>query len=319
MRDEFLEKYNLSLRNYQPDDLNDVVDLYVETWGQDRKYVFQKTNWAFNIMESRVLLLFFGTTLIAVRAGFTWPLIFQGKTYKFFQLHGTCVHSDWRRKGIFSYLTNVLIHDLKLVGYQGIFNVSVMNSRLGYEKLGWRYMTGFETLIFINRPIQLLMKIRDIHKPSEVREWNFRNVSINFKANSEQIVTKYTDDFVNKRILAFQNYGDCLKLNNTIIVYKVVQRGRLKELVLGSIYSRDQSNIDILRGLYSLRRRHRPDIISYIGIKNSYIYKVLRKVLFLPKGSNSSVHFGIRALTDIPQEFFDMYNYDITSLDIDTF
>ena len=132
---------------YDASYLKEVIDLFLLIWGGDKQNVIKKTKWVFDKKRSKAyLILNERNQLIAVRGGIYWPTIFNGKKIKSIQFGSTCVHPEYRRRGLFSKMNSEYLKNSKDVGDHLIFNVSVDSARKGYEKLGWIYTKGFQRL-----------------------------------------------------------------------------------------------------------------------------------------------------------------------------
>src|SRR5690554_2309145 len=112
-----------------------ISKLFQLVWGGDFDEINSKTNWAFYKTRSKVLLYQHDGQLIAIRGGIYWPISIENRKLNCIQFHGTCVHPDFRRRGIFTSINKDFLKEVEKEGLDIIFNVSVDASRAGYEKL----------------------------------------------------------------------------------------------------------------------------------------------------------------------------------------
>ncbi len=309
------------------DDLLSLVELFQIVWGGNYDKRLHKTHWAFNNNHSRVLVLKHENKIIAARGGFEWPLL-QGTTQiKTYQFHGTCVHPDYRRMGLFSKLNLAFIEQAKNDGFELIFNVSVKSSMLGYKKLGWQYLKGFHRLTKIHSPIKFLLsklgknenhtnnfKIENDSLLIEnvLENYNFKR----FKVGENQIITDYSKEFLTWRL---KNPGENYRvynIDNSFVVYKIKYSNGLKEVILGDYFLVENSYILFKKLLNHVIEKENPDIsYSYIFSNHPY-YKHYLKALYMPNPLHYNLYFGTRPINN---NYTLSNNWLMSFLDIDTF
>jgi hypothetical protein len=313
-------------------EINKVIDLFHVVWGGDKKLITTKTNWAFkDSTKSKVLVLKNEEyEIISVRGALKWPLYYGDKSINTFQFHGTCVHPNYRRRGLFSLLNKEFVNDAASEGYELIFNVSVKASRLGYEKLGWKYIKGFRRLTLFNKPrnlikskiakenIELRHKEQPIVKPEAIsisgdfliqREKQFKNL----------IHTKYTNEFINWRLSNKNENYQCSETENAIVIYKVKFSGNVKELIIGEVFLLENRYSYFNKAMKKLIKSVKPDL-TYTYIFNTHpFYNHYLKTFFLPNPLNYNLHFGTRTLGEENKNMLENKKWGVSFLDIDTF
>lgn len=75
--------------------------------------------------------------LIGIRAFLRWEFSLDGKIKKACRAVDTAVHPDYQGQGIFKKLTLSLIEEMEKEGLDFIYNISNVDSLLGYLKMGW--------------------------------------------------------------------------------------------------------------------------------------------------------------------------------------
>lgn len=316
--------------------VHDISKLFHIVWdNQDYDEIVSKTNWAFFNGNSKVVLFEDDDCLIAARGSFKWPLSYNSIFFKTFQFHGTCVHPNYRRKGIFTSINKQFLKEAQNDEFDLIFNVSVDNSRAGYEKLGWIYLKGFRRMTYVNTPIDFIKKHvfkREVNE--KLREED--SVSKIFLASIEEIIprqflltrkehfkdtihTDYSSEFLKWRLNdPLSNY----KIHCTdecIIIYKLKFNKGLRELIIGDFFMLEKK-YDIFKNcLNSLIKIEKPNI-TYTYIFNEHPYfKYYKRFFFLPNPFNYNLNFGYRPLNEETKQSIKFKKWGIGFLDIDTF
>lgn len=306
--------------NLKSDDLNSLTGLFVLVWNQDRFEVKEKTEWAFNNSFSKVIVARNQENqLIGARGGIEWPLMLQDKELNCYQLHGTCVHPNYRRKGLFSTLNKEFLKGAQHDGYDLIFNVSVIASRLGYEKLGWKYLKGFHRLTKVHlmnysknysSNENLIEDTESIIIPEafySARELQFKNL----------IHTRYDEHFLKWRLSNKSENYKLYETDNAIIIYKTKIKNDKKEMIIGEVFLRTGKYSEFSQSMRNLIKTEKP-FISYTYIfENHPFYKFFIRYFFLPNPFNYHLNFGTRSLSN--KYSLEDYKWGVSFLDIDTF
>lgn len=314
-----------------PSLIQEIVELFALVWNQSRKRQTSKTKWAFiDSPSSKVLVMQTDNSeVIAARGGFNWPLEFNNQGLKAYQLHGTCVHPNFRRQGIFSRMNKVFVSQALDEGCHLIFNVSVTASRLGYEKLGWKYLKGFQRLTMVNRPFSIikkkLFKTENAAYDTDPRLYiENTTISEDFLIERESLFknlihTKYSIPFLKWRLGNPEENYKCLESFNCRIIFKIEIKDNLKHLIIGDFFMVDGSYSLFKKSLYSLLKIVSPDL-TYTYIFNTHpYYNYYIRAMFFPNIFNYNLNFGVRSLNEFESINFENAKWGMSFLDIDTF
>ena len=128
-------------------DIESVYKLFTNVYKSDDIIFIEKIKWLFTSKNSFALVVKNDNNqIIATRVAIKWPLKIKNKKIEAYQFCGTCVHQNYRRLGIFSFLNQKAISYLRKNKGQIIYNISVDKAKIGYQKLGWKYSKGFRRL-----------------------------------------------------------------------------------------------------------------------------------------------------------------------------
>jgi hypothetical protein len=309
---------NLRIETLDRSELDKVVALFLIVWGGEPGKVKAKTEWAFDNDFSKVLVFKNeADEIIAVRGGFKWPLQYNGHAFDCYQFHGTCVHPDYRRLGLFSKLNKAFLAEAEAEGSELIFNVSVTASKLGYEKLGWHYLKGFHRLTKVHtvnaitqkRASKLAPALRDTLPDTLIaaRESQFSN----------RIHTRYTGGFLDWRLKNAEEEYRILQMEGAAVLYKMRLAGNRSELVIGDVFLEHRSYRLFKKAVRAVFAREKPDLsLVYIFSGHPY-YRYFLRLLYLPNPFRFHLHFGTKTL----KSRLDIAGLEWGSafLDIDTF
>jgi hypothetical protein len=306
------------------EELEELCNLIKLVFKRDSNYVISKTKWAFANDHSSVLVAKYNGAIVACRGGFDWPLKFNDSFIKAIQFHGTCVHPDHRRNGLFSKLNIKYIEDVGNKNVECIFNVSVDVSRLGYEKLGWEYMDGFHRLTHFNKPLKFVsdrfVKKNNVRKGTP-NTFTLEPIPSAFLAARklqfpDVVCTHYDQEFLTWRLNNKEENYRVFKNDEVYVVYKIIETNSLKSVVFGEFFMLRKSQNDFSKALFEIMNNENPDI-TYTYISRSHPYfRYYISCLFLPNPFNFNLNLGVRAIKNR-----DLTNkkWAISFLDIDTF
>ena len=309
------------------EDLNELCSLIKIVFKRDSEYVINKTRWAFDNNHSCVMVAKHNGKIVASRGGFNWPLKYNDNYINAIQFHGTSVHPDHRRRGLFSKLNLEYLKNARNNDIDYIFNVSVKISRLGYEKLGWKYLKGFHRLTYFNKPSRIINNKRDKSPTQRVKLDNSEKVEVinnSFlearKTQFQNLVhTKYTRDFIEWRLNNSEENYKVFQKDGVYVIYKIIQTNNMKSLVLGEFFLMENSRSLFRSTLKEIMKLERPDITyTYISRNHPYFTHYLSS-MFLPNPFNFNLNFGTRLISsDIEKDLSDK-EWATSYLDIDTF
>lgn len=319
------------IKKFENKDLREVVDLFSLVWELDVKNTEAKTKWAF-IEGTKLCLLAKDENgkIVGVRGGFSWPLIFEKQVMPVYQFHGTCVHPDFRRRGIFKKLNISFIEEAEKEKIKAIFNVSVMKSRMGYEKLGWKYLKTFRRLTLFNKPFQIINNLKSLKQPSII-DTNFNSEELEIddillKKREEvffdYIHTKYSQEFLSWRLNNKEAGYIHLKTQGGSIIYKRLKKGIISEIIIGEVFLREYNKKNFKLVIRELLKKEKPTLVCTYIHQNHPCYNYYLTSLFLPNPLQYNLHFGTKCITqenDFLNDYYNKNNWALSFMDIDTF
>src|SRR5690606_29750027 len=309
------------IRHMETTDIDNISKLFQIIWKIDLNRIKSKTKWAFDNDFSKVLLYFYNDEIIAVRGGINWPLMVLDKEIKAIQLHGTCVHPDFRRQGIFTSINKDFLKDAIEEQNDFIFNVSVDNSRAGYEKLGWEYIKGFRRLTFFRKPFKVLFGKESIeNKIIQSRTVEDLNIPTSFidernKRLANSIYCKYSTNFLRWRLNNESEKYKKVQTGEAIIIYKVKQNKGIKEVIIGECFLLRYKFSVFCKVLDLLYWKENPDLVYTYIFKDHPCYTFFTRKLFIPNPKRYNLNFGTKFLNEKVREEFESKKWAICYLD----
>jgi len=306
-------KNEFTIENFLTTDLDKVVDLFCLVWGGEKENIKSKTKWAFCSKRSKVLVMKNSENkIIAVRGGIIWPIQIAEDQIHAIQFHGTCVHPNYRRQGLFSQITKEYVNSCNSEGVSLIFNVSVKASRLGYEKLGWQYKKGFQRLTRFH--------IRNKNFKQNNDEFLVDSIPIEvlnnrFSQYKNSIHTQYDSEFLNWRLSNLNEIYKIFYKYDIYIVYKIKNSGSKRELIIGEVFSSRIKFSNFRKAFKLLFNKESPDISFTYLHKTHPFYNLYISCFFIPNFLNLNLNFGINSISN---NYFDQ-KWCMSYLDIDTF
>lgn len=309
------------------EELDELCSLIKLVFRRNSEYVISKTRWAFYNDHSFVIVAKYNGLIVASRGGFDWPITYNENTIKAIQFHGTCVHPDHRRKGLFTKLNLIYIEKAQKKDVKYIFNVSVKNSRLGYEKLGWIYLNGFHRLTFFHNPIKFIKsKMIDSgfnsavsHKPSSIQPIPQKFLEARARHFINTIHTKYSVEFLKWRLDNKEEFYRVFQNEDVFVIYKIIYSNNIKSLVFGDFFLLENSKNQFNKAIKAVLKKEKPDIsFTYISRFHPYFNFYLMN-FYLPNPFNFNLNLGVRSLYDKDDSNLSERNWAFSFLDIDTF
>lgn len=316
---------NFKIEELSKNEVSELIDfLYLaHEFKKPFDIVAEKTTWAFKRSDSPVVLVMKdGDKIIGARGGIQWPISSGDTPLRTFQFHGTIVHPEYRRRGVFSELNRMFLKEAIKRNYDLIYNVSVKSSRLGYEKLGWSYLNGFRRLTFFNNPLAFIKTT----KKEEVQPHNVFSGELNEVFLEQREVqfknfvhTDYSQSFLKWRL---NNSNEDYRLyqdETSAVIYKIVNNNNRRELIIGDFFLMENKFSFFRKALKGLTRNENPDI-TYTYIFNTHPYYLYYyRSLFAPNPMNYNLNFGIKYLNSNAEKLIEGKKIAFSFLDIDTF
>lgn len=315
-----------------------LLPLFERVWPQEFGHS-EKIRWAFQTNPLGAGILMAATpakdtmTPIAARGSIVWPVTSGDDvaSLKVHQFHGTCVHPDFRRMGIFTALNRVFLERFAELGGDAIFNISVASSRAGYEKLGWSYISGFHRLILVLRPLRVLQTLLTrkaragfcVNSIPSQRPPSFEQVAdANTKRNAildGRFFTHYDDALFQWRYdnLA-AGYRFVVDKTHGFCSYKAGRRGSAKEVLVGDIWPLGTPYRSIGKLLWRVVRREKPHLVSVLVSRSHPYHRYFRALAFFPDPKGDLNH-GVRPISEKGREFLQPSRWALMTADIDTY
>ncbi|MCB1179588.1 MAG: GNAT family N-acetyltransferase [Leptospiraceae bacterium] len=311
-----------SIKEINKDAIEDISALLQRNYNYETVNYFKAHFvWVFSNDKYKIIGAYEGNQLIALRPAIGWNLSMNRKRLCLYQLTGTIVHEDFRRQGLFSKTNKYFIANAhESMGF--IFNISVKNSRLGYEKLGWKYLNGFHRLTKV-LPTNYFKKSND--KSESIFKISDQKL-ITYLSNRESqfeglIHTEYNIDFYKWRLTNKKNEYLIFEIDNIgLVVYKLNVFKEKKELVIGEIFLKNNSYYDFRLLIKALLKKEKPVLSTVYIFENHPYYNYYLCLMFIPNYFNYNLNFGVKELKeDISEKIFDNKLWALSSLDLDTF
>ncbi|MGD6778428.1 GNAT family N-acetyltransferase [Sutcliffiella horikoshii] len=331
-------KSSLEIVTLKREELPKLAELFCLVWGGDYNQVYSKTKWAFDDEKSIVLIAKDKNTgeIVGARGAIYWPLQCKDQILETYQFHGTCVHPDYRRMGIFSSLNKSFLELAKELNIYGIFNVSVEASMKGYQKLGWSYLPGFERLIKLPNPLQIAtrtvkasFKKVEIQNNNQVKSDDFNiddNVLENLlgKRNNAYMRSSLPFSFYDKQRFIkrlsedYAGYKYMLE-EDSLAIYKITTiKQSYKGLLIGDILLNNSDPALFKKIIKKLIEREKPDfVLTYISSEHPN-YKHFKKSGFFST-FKKDMNFGSRIIDPKNKDLFGETVWQTSIFDIDTF
>lgn len=328
-------------RQFQIQDKRLLIDLYRHVWpesftGEHQSYL----TWAFINIPSAQSLLFWVAEdqkkqqLAAARPSLYWPLFScDGLSLRSFQLGGTAVHPDYRRRGLFTQLTERLLASMADTDADCVFNVSVPAARKGYEKLGWRYLSGMRRYIYFNATAKNIAQI--IRSPHSLRRQPSSPIRSEFvlpdsiadflEARHEFLRGRFYSELDAARLKwrlskPSEGYRVLFNEQHGLCIYKIDQLPTHKEVLIGEIIPLNSSFSATRYFKREILRRESPLLMSMILTGGHPLRRSLILNGFLPD-PRRELNFGVRKINPRLNDdiLFDPNKWALATWDIDTF
>jgi len=308
----------INIRQLNDNEILSWVDFFVAP-ANDIGYI----RWNFIDVHTKVPIIgaFDEDKPIGSKPAWFCPVGFNKKEYNVIQYRHTAVHEDYRRKGLFSNMTKLSLELYKNQNYDFIFNVSVPNSKLGYEKLNWQYYEGFQRLMKLNLSIFKFSKKNN--QSNFLLENHLERMNTINSKTQNLFKDRYTilkdEKYIKWRYSKPTKEYYCVS-NKDIgyISFQFEMKKNLRVLYIGDVRLINNDRKNFIK-LYKLIKEtfhfHIATVLISVGHPH---YSILKKSLFLTIRQN--LNFGIRPLKEnLSPQIFDLRNWAITSIDIDTF
>ncbi len=321
-----------TIRRVTPDDFEGLVTLYNEVWPKVSYDKKKKTNFVINESGGVSYCAEVNGRIMGSRTSYFQNMYYGTRSLKCIEMCDTCVHKSLRGQGIFKKMNTCVLDDF-FKGQNGdmIFNISVLASRKGNEKLGWHYINSLMALRKFVRPFHTLFSIGfDIRKLSAPVVWDASSQIIPINPQlirARQQVMKSQDllhiDYDAPTLEWRMKSDSGIKVNESefgCVVYKQGMRNKLKEVLIGEIFLYDYTYANFKKAVKHLKDLTRPDILSVHISEGHPLRQFYDSSHFMTNPKQKYLHHGVRVESDEMKNI--AYNplcWAISSLDLDTF
>jgi hypothetical protein len=314
------------------DQIGALAPLFHRVWpGADHEATI---DWAFRAPAAGrgiVLAAMLDGRAIGARGSIPWPV--DGRGAVVHQFHGTCVDPDHRRLGVFSTLNREFLARFTAAGGWAVFNISVAESRAGYEKLGWHYLPGLRRYLLVSGPVRIAREVlshgyralRAAGAPPSTRRDPlppFEGVEPFLAARGreldDRLSSRYDEAWYRWRFSRADRGYRFVIGDRGALVYVVQERAGLVEVLIGDIWPRRNRLLDVASLLVRLVARERPALISIILSSGHPLRRLVRRLGFVadPKGD---LNHGVRVVDRRADDLLIPERWALATADIDTF
>jgi GNAT superfamily N-acetyltransferase len=298
----------LSIRSAQPEDVPRIIELLKESLGESQ-IPRNESYWTWKHFRSP-----FGASptivaesegrIVGLRVFMRWRWRRESEELDSVRAVDTATHPEWQGRGIFTRLTRFLIEDVEKEGALFIYNTPNQRSRPGYLKMGWSSLGRTSLWIRPCRPVRILTNIvvksetantiPETEHPSEVSvSWNLQSPAldriIQAKVYDHRLTTNLSKEYLEWRYrdipeFQYRAAGEWRNGAEALVIYRIVQRGALRELRLSEIlHGREAAcSLEAAKLIRKIIRRSRPDFVSAMAANSTPEQRVLVRSGFLP-------------------------------------
>src|SRR5690554_6218702 len=319
-------------------DAHELVKLFDVVWGEGQHHSAH-ARWALQsnpVGNGPIVIARDGNMLVASRASIRWPFqAANGYRPIVYQLTGTCVHPDYRRRGLFSEVNRYFLDMIASpIDRPTVFNISVEASRKGYEKLGWNYIPGLRRNIRIARPKSFFSKIlrspRNLRAETQLIPTKLKHSLTPFEKlielarRREELLKTRHHTYYDAEVYEWRYSKDEHIYRDVFIsgvgwcVYKVFQRGNLVEAEIGDIWLNKNSPLAMRALLAKIVSRDLPDIFTVVISRGHPLRKHLWVNGFAPD-PKGDLNFGVRLVDERSSNLEQLRTWAIMTETLDTF
>lgn len=308
----------MKITTYQNINNKSLKNLWKLVFNKSEKQSDYLINWLIGKDSGILLIAIDGSgTVIGSRASWNWEFSSYQKSYKCSQFGLTSVHPEYRRKGIFSRLNQECLKLLKLNNTDFVFNVSLPNAMLGYQKMGWEYEFNIQRLMRISFNFMFSKRNKSfkISKELDIKLlfelFNKKN-EINKKyLTSIQNINRLKSRFENKI-----NYN-VYQSEDIVILYKITKEKKMKSIFIGDIFSKLSDYNNLNYHINSIQHSERALFVSTYISKNHPLNEIYKNNNFKILKKKSPL--GIKLINNNISISKLHDNLIISYLDLDTF
>lgn len=326
------ENEHITVRLVQDNDIDQLIDLYEEVWPDVNYDKKSKANFVLNESSGINYCAEYKGKIVGSRTSFYINAYYGDRKLKCVQIGDSCVSKSCRGRGLFQQMNRYFLQDFFPDG-ELIYNISVQQSKVSYEKLGWVYIKSLTSIFKITKPMRTLLKIRfDIRNLSGPRNWETQQGNIDIP---EELL-KVREDNLRARNLIHINYDSdtfkwrlktmsgikCFSNEIGCVVYKkgVIKHSNLSVVEIGDIFLYEYDKKSFKAIMSDFIKFAKPEIVQTSICYNHPLYNYYKKYHFIDNPRHKYLHHGVRVNSDEMRSIcLNPDNWGICTLDIDTF
>jgi len=327
------------IENLEPLQAQQLAPLFAAVWPEQRNHATD-IRWAFQSspLGSGLLLVARdsdnSSIITGARGSIPWPLCLADDTSaKVHQLHGTCVHPDYRRLGLFTQLNRTFLEQYEAMDGAAVFNISVAASRAGYEKLGWTYLPGLRRYLYFARPLafaktmlgnrgRLRSMLQSEHSRNDaLPSWT---VLQDLAEVREQALKGFHHTSPDETWLAWrysrvdQGYRFVYRVDIGWCSYRMRRSGQIIEALLGDVWLLNARPSSVRALLSKVIEAEHPTIVSVLLTRGHPWHHAFVRAGFIPDWKGD-LNFGVKLVGDAAHSMVDASRWALMTADIDTF
>lgn len=324
------------LRDITPLDEEALVKLYDNVWTEAAGTKQGKTKW---MLSSPI---FYGICaigaegqIIGSRPSFYSNIYYGDRPLKAVQCGNSCVHSDFRRYGIFSKMNNMFLDKFFVEGRNDlIFNISVYASKMAYQKLGWVYIDALSKLTYFANFWNVLWKTKFNPKKlagnviyqqktiPNLNDFDFKLLEIreNYFCQTINLHTYYGKDFFSWRLNSDTNIALLQVDNLGVVVYKIGEKNGLNVITIGELFLYEYNKKNLKQAIDIVKKTFKADLLEIAITEQHPCYQFYKKVGFINNPIKKYLNLGVKVVSDeMKQIALNPSNWVLSGIDIDTF
>lgn len=255
---------------------------------------------------SPALLAVDGAGIAAVRPFMRWEWVCGSRTVWAVRAVDTATRPDWRRRGLFTRLTERLAKHVQAEGAAFVFNTPNRKSLPGYLSLGWSQVTRIP-LWFAPRPLRMLgHALRGRRQTEEATRLPTSSRPVSEFLDSPDL-HHFMETMASRRYARYSTNRDLRYLrwrygeapshhylaswtlrgdHGAALIFRAQPRGQFSEILVSEILTSDRGALDdAVLLLEDLRRSMRTDYAAAVAPDDSVAGEALRRAgFFLARG-----------------------------------
>jgi len=325
----------IKIRDITPSDEYALGELYDSVWPETAGTKQGKTKWMLSSSSFYGVCATANGKVIGSRPSFYSNIYYGDRQIKAVQCGNSCVHSDFRRYGIFSKMNSVFL-DKFFIDNQNdlIYNVSVYASKMAYQKMGWVYIDTLSKLTYIANFWNVFWKTKlnpkklagnVIYKKNAIPnlfdfDYKLLETRENYFRRTANLHTYYDKDFFRWRMNSDSDIAILQIENLGAVVYKIGVRKRLNVVTIGEIFLYKYNKQNLRRIISTVKKQFKIDLLEVSITEQHPCCQTYKKLGFITNPFKKYLSLGVKVVSDeMKQTCLNPKNWALAGIDIDTF